>query len=134
MKILVADDDPAIRENLTAWLARLGHEVDTAGDGKECLRKMALEVYDLLMLDLVLPEIDGENVLQVVASRFAGTDVIVMSAQDDESVIREVLGMGTVAYIVKPGTQDEFVGTVTDIETQRKQRSTLSGSPANKIM
>jgi CheY-like chemotaxis protein len=102
LRILVADDDAAICDMLVNLAASLGHICDTAADGRECLKKVTLDHHDLLFLDLVLPRMDGDQVLRVLKDKMPGMDIVVISAQDDEDIIQQTIARGASAYLVKP--------------------------------
>ena len=69
MRILVAEDDPLLADGLVSVLARAGHAVDHASSGKYADTLLSREVYDLLVLDIGLPDIDGFEVLRRLRAR-----------------------------------------------------------------
>ncbi len=102
--ILVADDGALNRILFTTTLEELGYEAETAENGVEALEKLRERPYDVLLLDLLMPELDGFGVLSAMKedSAFDNTDVIIVSAMDDlESVIR-CLEAGASDYLPKP--------------------------------
>jgi len=78
-KILVLDDEPHIRTLVNAFLVQDGHEVDLAENGKEGLKLIGLNRYDLLITDIVMPEEDGLGVLMELKGRVPRIRMIVMS-------------------------------------------------------
>lgn len=102
--ILIVDDDEMNRDMLSRRLAREGYAVSTAPDGQSALALMAVESYDLVLLDLLMPGIDGFVVLEKIREepKWKETSVIVLSAlQERESVVRCV-HLGADDYLVKP--------------------------------
>lgn len=101
MKILIADDDPDSREILQTYLAAKGHQIITAADGLEALKRFTDEKPDVVLLDIMMPKLDGWEVLHYV--RAAGrTPVLMITAKDATDDIVRALAAGADDYIVKP--------------------------------
>ena len=111
MNILVADDEPLMREILRRWCGGLGHACDGVADGNACVRQLREKPYDVLFLDLIMPGASTESILREVRSRHPSLRVVAISVADDESVMDAMLQQGAVAYLCKPFT-DEQVGQV----------------------
>jgi sigma-B regulation protein RsbU (phosphoserine phosphatase) len=103
-RILVADDDGSNREMLSRRLARLGHTVVVAENGRRALDLLEGEEFDLMLLDLQMPELNGYEVLERLRADPALRDlpVIVLSASDDTSRIARCIEMGAADYLTKP--------------------------------
>jgi DNA-binding response OmpR family regulator len=130
LNILVADDDPAICDMLVKLASSMGHECDKVFDGRQCLKRVAQNRYDLLFLDLVLPAIDGDHIVRTLKERMPGLDIIIISAQDDEQIISQTIGNGASAYLVKPFDVAEIKEIMDRISTQTaKGYCDLSESP-----
>lgn len=123
MRILVADDDQLVRDGIALLLEEEGHSVERVVDGRECLRRIARDKFDLLMVDLVMPEIDGQHVLEFAHTRFPAMDIIVMSAQDDEEVINQMIRLGAQAYLIKPAYPETCIEVVRQVDESRAMRS-----------
>lgn len=108
--ILVADDERNIREVLAAFLQDEGYTVRTALDGRQALRVMEAERPDLLLMDCMMPELDGREVLHEMRRRpeLASIPVVLMSSADPPSP--EVLG--SAAFLPKPFALDHLLQTV----------------------
>jgi CheY-like chemotaxis protein len=119
LKVLVADDQETMRLLFTRVLNSLGYSVDVSCDGRDCLIKIAQQCYDVVFLDLVMPELDGEPVLRWVKTHYPQTHVIVSSVQDDEEAIRTMLAIGATAYLVKPFTSEEIQNVMRGVENRR---------------
>lgn len=102
LKILVADDDSAMRELIVTICRDLGHDADSAEDGKVCLKKMAAAPPDILFLDLVMPVLDGVHVLKTLREKELTTTIIAISSLDDSEVIASILHAGAAAFLIKP--------------------------------
>lgn len=79
-RVLVVDDEPSIRLLVTRALAKKGFEVDSATDGEEALSKLARHDYDLLVLDLMMPRVDGLSVIEGLSQNDAAPKVLIMTA------------------------------------------------------
>ncbi len=101
MKILIVDDDADSREILKTYLAAKGHQIVLAADGMEALKQFKDEQPDLVLLDIMMPQLDGWEVLQYI--RAAGrTPVLMITAKDATDDIVKALSAGADDYIVKP--------------------------------
>jgi len=113
-KILVVDDEPPIVDVLTYNLKRASFEVIVARDGEQALAQIRLEKPDLIILDLMLPKLDGLEVYRILR-RETETPVIMLTARDAE--IDRVVGLelGADDYIVKPFSVRELVARVKNV-------------------
>jgi DNA-binding response OmpR family regulator len=103
MKIVVADDDRMFRKAAETTLRRQGYAVTTASDGEEALQLIRAERPDIIVLDLIMPKLQGFDVLQVLKqdSVTAAIPVIVLSSLTQEQDKQEALDLGAVAYFNK---------------------------------
>jgi two-component system OmpR family response regulator len=102
MRILVVEDDRNLREQLTAALGDAGYTVDVADNGEDGQFLGETEPYDLIILDLGLPKVDGLTVLKVWRKQEVSTPVIILSARDRWSEKVEGLDIGANDYLTKP--------------------------------
>ena len=102
MKILVIDDDPAVRASLERALRLEGYEVDTASDGGAGLEALALAPPDTVVLDLGLPDIDGLEVCKRMRAARDYTPVLMLTARDAVNDRVQGLDAGADDYLVKP--------------------------------
>ena len=102
-KIVVADDDRMFRKAAETTLRRQGYVVATASDGEEALQLIRSERPDIIVLDLIMPKLQGFDVLQVLKqdSITAAIPVIVLSSLTQEQDKQEALDLGAVAYFNK---------------------------------
>ena len=109
MRILVVDDDPAVRDSLRRSLAFNGYEVEVAGDGQRALTAIALRRPDLVVLDVMMPGLDGLETCRRL--RAAGEDIPVLMLTAREAVADRVSGLdaGADDYLVKPFALDELL-------------------------
>ncbi|MEI6462365.1 MAG: response regulator transcription factor [bacterium] len=125
MRILVADDDTDIASIIKSILVRESYAVDTASDGRKAYDMLHNEEYDLLLLDLMMPYLSGENLLRQIRSENLNTPVIVLTAKDSTSSKIEMLGNGADDYISKPFELDEVVARVKTVIRRAKHNNTL---------
>ena len=102
--ILVVDDEEANRDILTRRLLREGYTVAQAADGRQALNMMNFERYDLVLLDIMMPVMDGFEVLLNIKTnaRYNNTPVIMLSAMDDQFSIDRCQSLGAFDYVTKP--------------------------------
>lgn len=112
MRILLAEDDPSIAEGICASLRHGGHAVDHVATGSLADAAMRDHCYDLLVLDLGLPVLDGSEVLQRLRQRGKGLLVLVVTARDSLAERVRVLDLGADDYLVKPFALSEFEARV----------------------
>lgn len=114
MRVLVLEDDPRIADGLAAHLGRHGHAVDTAATLAAGWAALAAEPFDLLLLDLGLPDGDGSTLLARLRAAAAGglpdphTPVLVMTARDQVPARIAALDGGADDYVTKPFDPDEL--------------------------
>ncbi len=110
-KILVVDDEKPILDIIKFNLTKEGYEVHTAEDGQEALEKVEEVLPDLIILDLMLPKVDGLEVAREVRKKY-DMPIIMVTAKDTE--IDKVLGleMGADDYVTKPFSNRELVARV----------------------
>jgi two-component system, chemotaxis family, chemotaxis protein CheY len=98
-KILIADDSQFMRSVLKDILVTDGHEVIEAVNGTETMAKVESEKPDLLLLDIIMPEVDGIDVLKKIGTT---QKTVVISAVGQEKMVDEAKNLGARDYIVKP--------------------------------
>jgi two-component system response regulator MprA len=112
MRILVVDDEPAVRSSLERALRLDGYDVDLAVDGREALLRLAGDAPDAVVLDVLMPEVDGLEVCRRLRSLGDRTPVLMLTARD--AVQDRVAGLdaGADDYLVKPFALEELLARV----------------------
>ncbi|MBU4480878.1 response regulator [Patescibacteria group bacterium] len=106
-KILLADDDPLLIQVYSNKLKSAGYEVEAAQSGEEILRRLLERKFDLVLLDIVLPEISGWEVLEKIKERRVGSKnledlkIVIISNLGQRSEVEKGLKLGAVKYLVK---------------------------------
>ena len=113
-KILVVDDEPTIVRLMEFILARQGHEMIVAVNGEEALQKIRSQKPDLVLLDIMMPRIDGYEVAQQVRAdpATASLPIIMLSAKAQDEDIRKGVDVGVNEYITKPFSPGHLVHVV----------------------
>ena len=111
-KVLIIEDDATLAETMAFQLRRVGYDTITAPDGRAGLRRFHRERPDLIILDLMLPEIDGWRVLESVRQEDTRIPVLVCSARTSEHDAVHGLEIGADDYIAKPFRARELVARV----------------------
>jgi DNA-binding response OmpR family regulator len=110
-RILIVEDEATLRETLAYNLVNEGYEVSKSGDGAEALEMARVEKFDLIVLDIMLPSLDGLSFCRILRKEQA-TPVIMLTARSSE--VDRIIGLesGADDYIVKPFSLGEFLARV----------------------
>lgn len=106
------DDDRGVREYLEALLPRLGYEVSTSASGETALERLGQANPDLVLVELVLPGIDGLETLKRLQERRNRLPVVFLSGQGRAENIVEAMRQGAADFLLKPFETDEFERTL----------------------
>ena len=110
-RILIIEDDFEINQLVARYLTKEGFVIDSVYDGKEALSCISNQEYQLVILDLMLPKVDGQEVLRKIRAKYT-IPVIVLSAKDREMDKILGLGLGADDYVTKPFTIGELIARV----------------------
>jgi DNA-binding response OmpR family regulator len=119
MKLLIVEDSERLRRSLNQGLQRAGFAVDLAGDGREGLAYAEINDYDVIILDLMLPEMDGLTVLKSLRRQGRNTHVLILSAKDQVEDRIRGLELGADDYLIKPFAFDELCARVRALVRRR---------------
>ncbi len=113
-RILIADDEAHIIKMVEFKLRNLGHEVITASDGGEALEKATSDQPDLVMLDVMMPVMDGFQVLQKLKTQeeTKSLPVIMLTARGQEKDVVTGFETGAVDYVIKPFSFPELIARI----------------------
>ncbi|NNM81315.1 MAG: response regulator [Burkholderiales bacterium] len=112
MRLMLAEDDMVLRDGLTRSLVQSGYVVDTASNGQEADHALSVQNYDLLILDLGLPKLDGLEVLRRLRFRDKATPVLILTARDSIEDRVSGLDFGADDYLTKPFDLSELEARV----------------------
>jgi DNA-binding response OmpR family regulator len=135
-KILIVEDEPALQETLAYNLARQGYRVETVGDGQAAIDNARQNEPDLIVLDIMLPILDGFEVCRIIRQEM-NVPILMLTARDDE--IDRVIGleMGADDYLVKPFSMREFLARVKAqlrrVRLIKKEMDARAAQPKEKL-
>ena len=127
-KILIVDDEPRIRELLRENLQYAGYACEEAGDGSAALSLLSGGGYDLVILDLMMPFMDGMTCLREMRNRHINTPVIILTARGEEYDKLAGLEGGADDYVVKPFSPRELVARVRAVLNRTMPRAETSSA------
>ena len=119
-KALIVDDTKNIRNLLTTCLELNGYEVQSATNGKDALSLLSKKAFDLVFLDIKMPEISGTEVLRRIRTIGVITPVVIMTAFATVKNAVECTKMGAVAYLQKPFTADKVKAVLEELNEYNK--------------
>src|SRR5579871_2477065 len=110
MRVLIVEDESRLAENVARALREgAGYAVDISPDGEDGLDRAETNDYDLIVLDLMLPKISGEEVLSRYRKHHHDSPVLVLTARDEKESVVKLLNAGADDYISKPFDLGEFI-------------------------
>jgi len=115
MTILVIEDDRKTGDYLKKGLTESGYQVDLARDGADGLHQALANAYELVVLDVMLPGIDGWQVLEQLHAKGSSVPVIVCSGKDNVHDLQRARELGAVAYLVKPFDIDRLIEVTSEV-------------------
>jgi CheY-like chemotaxis protein len=122
MKILVADDDPVIRKLLCQVLSEDGHKVSPVTNGAEAIGKVQKEDFELLLLDVHMPVMNGLETLRTMRSTFPQLPVVMMDSYPDQ-LVKQAENEGALTCIHKPFDLKELREVIEKVKKLRYQQS-----------
>jgi len=124
-KVLVIDDDPAVQEVMRRILIRNGFDVCTAPDGRVGLREVELKKPDLVLVDMIMPDIGGIEFLSRLAKSNDTTPVIAVSGNTfGKQFLRSARSLGARSILTKPFTENELIRRVHEVLGGREEAET----------
>jgi DNA-binding response OmpR family regulator len=124
VRVLIVEDEPRLAENIARSLREsAGYAVDVAPDGEEGLFFAQSNVYDAVLLDLMLPKLDGMRVLAAIRRAGQHTPVLVLTARDEKASIVALLNAGADDYLTKPFDLGELLARVKALIRRGKGQS-----------
>lgn len=125
-RILIVDDDESIRKTLKAILEEVGHEVDTAPNGRQATRKCKTRFYNLALIDIRLPDMEGTTLLTKIGNMTPKMRKIIITGYPSLQNAVEALNRGADAYIVKPFDLTEVLQTIQKQLRQQEEEAKYS--------
>ena len=122
-QILIIDDEENLRHMLSAMLSRQGYQTDAAENGAQGLQRLREKVYDFILCDIRMPEMDGKEFLAQALAEHVPSPVIMMSAYGSVDTAVECMKMGAYDFISKPFKKDEIVMVLKKAEERERLKS-----------
>ena len=133
MKVLLVEDEEFIRDLFKRQLDLSGFTTDAFGNGNDGLAALGKNAYDLVLLDIMLPDINGLQILQTIRSKpeTKGIAVVLLTNLGQDAVIKQGFELGADGYLVKAAyTPDQIVQEVKNIMQKKQTQNTAQGTPA----
>jgi DNA-binding response OmpR family regulator len=122
-RILVIDDDKAVRKSHEALLKANGYEVDVAETGKEAIKKSKAKLYNLALVDLRLPDMEGIELLTAMRETVPKTVKIIITGYPSQENAIEAVNRGADGYMVKPYSMEELLRKIKEqLQKQKEAR------------
>ena len=128
MKILLAEDEVDLNNVVTRYLKKNGYSVDSVLDGEEALDYLEYSEYDLVILDIMMPKVDGFEVIKKLRDKGNHTSILMLTARDSADDKVKGLDLGADDYIVKPFDFNELMARIRAV-VRRKY-----GNSSNKLV
>ena len=133
-RILVVDDDESIRKAMTAVLEEEGYVVDTAQSGKEAVEKCSTSYYNLALIDIRLPDMEGTRLLNAMKQSTPPMVKIIVTGYPSLSNAIEAVNKGADAYLLKPLVMNDVLKTIKEhLNKQEEARKYSEGKVAEFI-
>ena len=126
MRILLVEDDRGVSRFIKKGLKENGYVVDTAFDGEKGLHSALTQTYDLIILDILLPQMNGYEVLKSIRKKKVMTPVIFLTAKDEKEDIVQGLELGADDYLVKPFSFAELLARIRSVLRRDQKDAELS--------
>ncbi len=124
-KVLVVDDEDTLRLTIKTRLSAGGFETDAAIDGEEAIEKLKRTPFDVVLLDINMPRMDGITALGIISEQFPTTDVIMLTGFADFSTAIDCLKKGAKDYLVKPIDTTELITRMRSLLRARNSEAAL---------
>lgn len=128
MKILVVDDEQAVRESLKRSLRFNGYDVEQAEDGEKALEAIAMHRPDVVILDVMMPKLDGLGVCRILRERGDYTPVLMLTARDDVADRVSGLDAGADDYLPKPFALEELMARLRSLLRRTREKPSSEDS------
>ncbi len=118
--ILIVDDEEVVRRSHLRSLADTGCHTEAAEDGNKALQVMEQHPFDVVLLDLSMPGLDGMDVLKTIKERWPDSEVVVITGYPSIETAKEAVRLGAQNYIAKPVGPDDVIKAANEAMTQKR--------------
>ena len=123
LKVLIVDDEVVFCENMAKLLNTRGYQVKTVNEGEEAISVLKKEVYDVVVLDLKMPGMNGIDVLKKIKELGVSSQVIMLTGHGGVDTAMEAVKLGAFDYIPKPCEVDELSEMINNAHKKKSQKS-----------
>ena len=127
MRVLQVEDDPAAAQAVEQMMGARGYACQTTAYGAEAVALAVENDYDLILLDIMLPDIDGYEVLRQLQAAGVHTPVLIQSGMIDRDEMEKGVGFGVEDYLIKPFSRNELQDDAENLRTHARTRTLKSG-------
>jgi DNA-binding NtrC family response regulator len=132
IRVLIVDDEKSVRKLISRVLGSNGYECSTAADGTEALQRLAMKSFDVVLLDIRMPDISGMEALPRISAGYPDVCVIMLTAVVDMNTAVEALDRGACDYVTKPfDTEDLVMRVERALNVKRLVRERASSNSSN---
>lgn len=133
IRVLLVDDHAVVRSGLAAFMMIFDdlEFVGEAGDGREAIQKCEELKPDVVLMDLIMPEMDGASATQVIRSRWPDTQVVVLTSFKEDDLVQGALRAGAIGYLLKNASAEDLAGA---IRSATAGRATLAPEAAQALI
>ncbi|MEO1095173.1 MAG: response regulator [Cyanobacteria bacterium J06638_28] len=131
LRILVAEDNPVNQKLITAWLTKIGYQPDVVGNGYEAIDALRRQLYDVILMDIQMPEMDGVTATQKICQQWSVTErpyIVALTASAMENDRERFLAAGMNNYVSKPIRLEKLVAILKQVPPLNPAKSTQSPS------
>lgn len=129
-KLLTVDDSRAVRSMVTKAVREAGYEVDEAEDGEQGLARLEEATYDLILLDVTMPVLDGPGMLERMRARGDKTPVLMLTSESKRSIVANVMQSGISDYILKPFKPEDLAAKIAKVLGDPGGGANVAAAPA----
>jgi DNA-binding NtrC family response regulator len=128
-KVLIVDDEERFRITLGKLLGSKGLEVKTVGSGREALQELDSDGYDVILLDVKMPEMSGVETLAAIKKSHPRLEVIILTGHASVDVAVDIMRLGGYEYLLKPCPLEELLDKIETAYERKVAREARSGRP-----
>ncbi len=132
VRVLIVDDEKSVRKLISRVLGSKGYDCSTAADGTEALQRLAMKSFDVVLLDIRMPDISGMEALPRISAGYPDVCVIMLTAVVDMNTAVEALDRGACDYVTKPfDTEDLVMRVERALNVKRLVREKAYSNPSD---
>ena len=129
--ILVVDDEEVVRRSYARILGEMDCDAQGAADGEQALRAMERRAFDVVLLDLRMPGVQGLEVLEAIKHRWPASEVVIITGYPTLESAREALRLGACDYLAKPAHPDEVIDAARGAMRRKKWALRAEAAPVH---